>query len=509
MPPRVWLALLWTSCAAAQSIQGTVVNAATGSGIPNVKVELLWSGEFAYAATTDGQGRFAFERVKEGAYTASYTADGYEWVGPFSNPPEPRVYRATAGNTVEIVGHLMPMGHLSGRVLDPAGKPVPKAVVEIQGPGMQMNFPADDQGRFDFHKLGFPGAYTLSAIPPAGFPAPDRIPDDDRVLAWTRTWYPGVTDPGGAATIFLSPGGSVENLDLKLKPVSAHTIGGVLLQLDGKPAAGVEITLSSARGLFRAKTAEDGVFHFLAPDGDWRLTAEAQASFLNAKLHADQFVTVAGRDREGLKLRLDPPIAVTLRAVIETSPDTPARRFAPRPATLAAVNASGLALMGDRILARPQPDGGFELSAVYPRSYEVGAIAPPGFYLDSVRLGETALSGRVVELTAGAVVTLVYKADGATLRGQVENCGGGGVLLVPQDASRRYFDENGRASCDASGRYEFLSVRPGAYYVLAVAKTQSNYFWAAEWEDAMTNQATGVTLRANETLVVDLRALTR
>jgi hypothetical protein len=394
------------------------------------------------------------------------------------------------------------MGHLSGRVLDAGGKPVPKAMVEVEGPGIQMSYPADDQGRFDFHKLGFPGAYTVSAIPPPGFPAPGRVPDDDRLLAWTRTWYPGVTERAGAGTVLLSPGGSVENLDLKLKAVPAHAIRGVLLQPDVTPAANVDVALSGARGLFSAKAAEDGAFQFLAPDGDWRLSAES------AKLRASQYVTVSGRDREGVKLRLDPPIAVTLRAIAETSPDAPAPRFTPRPAMLAVVDVSGPGLSGDRVLARPQGDGTFELNAVYPRSYGVGAVAPPGYYLESVRLGETSVPGRVVELTAGAVVTLVYRSDGATLRGKVEECAGGGVLLVPQDPSRRHFDENRRASCDDAGRYEFLAVPPGGYYVLAVAKASSNFFWAAEWQDTMSHQATGVTLHPNETVLLDLRAVT-
>ena len=491
MPPRLLLVLLWVGCAVAQTVRGSVVNSATGAGIPGVKVDLLWSGDPAYNTTTDAQGRFLFEHVQAGAYTVQYGADGYEPVGTFVH--DPMLYRATAGNTLEITGHMLPMGHLAGRVLDPAGKPVPKAMVEVQGPGIQMNFAADDQGRFDFHKLSFPGSYTISAIPPAGYPAPDRVPDDDRTFAWTRTWYPG--------GIFLSPGASVENLDIKLKAVPAHEIRGVLAQPDGKAAAGVEVTLSSARGLLRAKTAEDGAFHFLVPDGDWRLSAES------AKLRANQSVTMAGRDRE-VKLPLDAPIAVTLRAAVETSPDKPAPKFMPRPATLASVDPSGLVLTGDRIFARPQGDGGFELTAVYPRSYEVGGIAPPGYYLDSVRLGENSVPGRVVELTAGAVVTLVYRADGATLRGQVENCAGGGVLLVAQDPSRRHFDENGRTACDTSGRYEIAAVRLGAYYVIAVAKAQSNFFWAAEWDEAMANQATGVTLHANETVTLDLRAVT-
>jgi hypothetical protein len=504
---RICLPLLCAACGMAQSIQGTVVNSVTGSGIPNVKVELMWSGDFAYAATTDNQGRFVFEHVQEGAYTVSYTAEGYEWIGLFSNPPEPRLYRATAGKTVEIVSRLMPMGHVSGRVLDPSGKPVPKAVVEVQGPGIQMGLQADAEGRFDFRKITFPGAYTISAIPPSGFAAPDRVPDDDRIFAWTRTWYPGVTDPGGAGKVVLTAGGSVENLDLKLKTAPGHSIRGILIQPGGKPVADIEVMLSSAKGLFKAKTAEDGAFQFLAPDGDWRLSAEAQPSFLNAKLRANQFVTVAGRDRE-VKLSLDPPIAITLRAVPETPAGTPVPKFIPRTVMLAAVDSTGLALSGDRVLAQPQPDGSFELAGVYPRSYAVGAVAPAGYYLDSVRVGESALPGHVVDLTAGAVVTLVYKADGATLRGKVEDCGGGGVLLVPQDASRRSPEDIARVSC-ASGRYEFTAIRPGGYYVLALAKDPSAYFWAEDWRDAMMNQAAGITLRPNETSALDLRAVQR
>jgi hypothetical protein len=381
-------------------------------------------------------------------------------------------------------------------------------VDEVQGPGIQMNFSADAEGRFEFHKLSFPGAYTISAIPPAGFPAPERVPDDDRDLAWTRTWYPGATDAAGAGKVLLTPGASVDNLELKLKAAPAHAIRGVLLQPDGKPAAGIEVTLSSGKGAFKAKAGEDGAFRFLAADGDWRLSAEAQASFLNAKLRASRFVTVAGRDREGVKLQLDAPIAVTLRAVAETPPDAPAPRFGPRMVMLAAVDGTGMGLMGDRVLARPKGDGTFELDPVYPRPYRVGAIAPAGYYLDSVRLGEIAVPSRVVEFTAGAVVTLAYKSDGATLRGKVEECGGGGVLLVSQDPSRRSQEDIARGSCDAAGRYELTAIRPGAYYVVALAKDTSTFFWAEDWQDAMVNQATSITLRPNETTVLDLRAVT-
>jgi Carboxypeptidase regulatory-like domain len=502
MPQRLWLVFFWVACAAAQSIQGTVVNTVTGNGVPGVKVELFWSGDPAYSATTDGQGHFRLEHVQAGAYTVEYTAPYFQWGGPFQRPPEPRLYRATAGNTVEIVAHMMPMGRLSGRVVDGAGEPVPKAVVEVVGPGMQMNFPADGEGNFKFDRFTFPGAYTLSAVPPSGFHPPARDPDDDRALAWTRTWYPGVTDAEGAGKIVLAPGGVLDNIELKLRTAAAHAVRGMLLNPDGTPAPKVDVSLGGPKGLWKARSADDGSFEFAAVvDGEWRLIAEAQPSVLNAKLRANQPVAVAGRGREGIKLQLHPPIPVTLRAVAETPENAPVPKFNPRPVMLVGAGS----FMGQRALARSNPDGTYNVDAVYPGAYDVGAPAPPGYYLAEIRLGGAPVSGRTVDLAAGAVVSLVYRADGGTVRGTVENCSSGGVVLVPQDAAARGEEDIRRTECDDRGQYEFAAVRPGGYYILAQARDPSAYFWTPRWSNALMNQAVSVSVRPNETVTLDLK----
>jgi hypothetical protein len=390
------------------------------------------------------------------------------------------------------------MGRLSGRVVDPSGKPVPKAVVEVAGPGIQMNFPADAEGRFDFHKLAFPGAYTVSAVPPSDFHPPAREPDDDRTLAWTRTWYPGVTDAEGAGRIVLSVGGSFDNLELKLRAVVAHAVRGRLINPDGTPAPQVDVSLGGPKGLWKIRSADDGSFEFAAAaDGDWRLSSQ------NAALRANLAIAVAGRDREGVKLQLEAPIPVRIRAVAETPRDTPVPKFAPRPVMLM----GGRGFLGQRVVARSNPDGTFQSDAVYPGMYEIGGRDPSGYYLDSVRLGETPVAGRVVDLSAGAVVTLVYKADGGAVRGRAENCAGGGVLLAPQDAAARGEFDIRRVECDETGRYEFASVRPGAYYTVAVPREPSTYFWVSEWNDALIARAASVTVKPNEPVTLDLRAV--
>jgi hypothetical protein len=499
MAPRLWLALFWVATAAAQSVQGTVLNAATGAGIPGVKVELDWSGELAYGTSTDAQGRFAFADVKPGTYSVQYTAAGFEWVGIFQRPPEPMLIRVSSGSPVELTAHLMPMGRMSGHVVDPAGKPVPKAVVEVAGPAMQMNVPVDADGKFRIDRLLFPGAYTVSAVPPAGFRPPDRDPGDDRPLAWTRTWYPGATDPQGAGKIFLNAGASFEDVEIKLRTAPAHVVRGRLLLPDGKPASGVEVTLSSVRGVFKTKSADDGAFEFVAVDGGWRLSAQS------VKLRAAKWIELAGRDLENLTLRLDEPISVKVRAIADVPAGTPAPRFLPRGAVLIAVDPSGLAIIGDRSMARLDQNGSAVVSDLYPRSYEIGGAEPPGYYLAEIRLGDTPIHGRVVELSAGATIALVFRADGGSIRGKVENCGDGGVLLVPQDPSARFPGDDRRVECDASGNYSFNSLRPGDYFVIAMPKTADSYIWNPVWSDGLQSQAASITVQPSQTVALDLK----
>lgn len=68
-----------TACAAAQTVEGTVVDSLTGNGIAAVRVVLRppISEETHYVATTDSLGHFAFEGVKTGSYQFDCTSPGY------------------------------------------------------------------------------------------------------------------------------------------------------------------------------------------------------------------------------------------------------------------------------------------------------------------------------------------------------------------------------------------------------------------------------------------------
>jgi hypothetical protein len=119
------------------------------------------------------------------------------------------------------------------------------------------------------------------------------------------------------------------------------------------------------------------------------------------------------------------------------------------------------------ISARPDEGGNFSFRNVYPGSYRIVPMLPPPLpnYLDAVRVGETDVGGAEVELSSEAVpVTVVYKTNGGALRGTVEKCASGPVLLVPQDTARQWLGFLRAARCDSNDRYGIAGVRPGEYY---------------------------------------------
>ncbi len=65
--PLIFAALfIMPAGALAQTVEGTVLDAATGAGVAGVKCELVKDGPVLYDMVTGPSGRFHFENVKEG-----------------------------------------------------------------------------------------------------------------------------------------------------------------------------------------------------------------------------------------------------------------------------------------------------------------------------------------------------------------------------------------------------------------------------------------------------------
>jgi hypothetical protein len=97
---------------------------------------------------------------------------------------------------------------------------------------------------------------------------------------------------------------------------------------------------------------------------------------------------------------------------------------------------------------------------------------------------------------------IVFRAGGGAVSGNVEDCQGGMVDLIPvQENLRGMLPKFGH--CDALGLFTVQAVRPGDYYALAVAPIPDIPVALA----TLLKQATKVTVRESETTRVDLKVV--
>ena len=158
------------------------------------------------------------------------------------------------------------------------------------------------------------------------------------------------------------------------------------------------------------------------------------------------------------------------------------------------------------ITADANRDGNFGFNSIYPDSYRIAPVAAPaGYYLDSVRVDETDIAAAEVQLSPGMLpIENRVQDQGGVVRGAVEKCASGAVLLIPVDAGMRWFGFLHSVRCDAMDHYEFDAVRPGEYYAVAFAGRDST----PSLDPGVLQQARRVTVKAGEAVIADLSAMT-
>jgi hypothetical protein len=507
---------------AAQPVEGHVVNAATGAGIPGVSVRLFPAGDSpgrlsetgkVYSTTTDSEGRFRIEGVEDGAYSPRYVATGF---APIPEPGNlaPAFPVVAGGDAVRLEIKMQPLGRLSGRVLDATGKPVPNAGLWLVGESKWCMPPicsprrsqakTNEKGQYSIADLDS-GPWLISAAAPSSWEPPGSL--DDTSLGWAQTFYPGETDPQLAQAIMVRPGSEQWNLDIQLAALPVHRVRGRVLDARGNPVQKAAVALGKGFGPdLTQETSSDGAFEFAAVvDDEWRLSAAANQNQVN--LWGVQSIEIKRHDLENVELRLTAPF--TLRGKIVMA--VPEGTQAPQPPPIDLILVSGTELMSDRRGGdiRVVSDGGdLKSRDIYPGTYRIDTLtdSPVPYYLDSIRLGDQDALGWVSILSDAQPLILTYKLGGGTVRGTIEGCGAADVLLIPQDPKIRRHTFLRVTTCGQNGQFEFLAVRPGEYYGLAITGDRS----AAVLQDgALLKQATRVTVNANEAVSADIRVIVR
>src|ERR1039457_1392752 len=229
--------ILWCICTFAQapdvkpddkcSIEGTVLNSATGEPVKKARVTLAPAGEHmdAYAATTDASGHFLIDEVDAGRFSLIVSRSGYtQSVSSPGGPKSSSVLTLEKGQKMkEIVIKLAPEGVISGRILDADGDPLGDVNIEC----MSIEYTrgkrqlvtshrtnANELGEFRLPRLAA-GKYIIRAtyydeIPLQERPGRAAGAGQAAKERYVTTYYPSTMNPTNASPIEVSPSAQID-----------------------------------------------------------------------------------------------------------------------------------------------------------------------------------------------------------------------------------------------------------------------------------------------------------
>ena len=541
MRPIVVLLLLAASLAAqTASVEGVVVNQATGQPLSDVHVRVL-TGDVAtvtvervYGAMSDRAGHFSISGMKPGLYLVVPERLGFVFVRPPGLIPATVLALKAGQHITDQKVEMMPCGFVSGRVVDDTGDPVPGAALQLRAAPPDTDFvnpfavplPNYTDNHGEFRMVVSPGKYYLQAWPrnygqPMGPVAP-----------YIATYYPNAGAMGDASPIQVKPGQDVTSLEILLahaKPpapggsaAASLTIGGLVTGA----ADGVRATVSLLRSSQNPSTVQtirgivaDAQGKFLIrglPPGNYKVFAQYAAGKVGLQSQAVE-VQLTGVDVDSLQLQLAPgeDLGGSLVVAGEAAGAAPARKIAVK---LEAAEPGGPGTP-ETSPAQVGQDGSFHIPAVFPGRYRVRVEPlPEGAFIRSVTLDGAAVDDAGFELShggpgdrlkitlsrnAGQLSGTVLGHDGAPLTSPLAE------VLVWKDAAQVMPEHNPVAA----SRYAVKDLRPGKVRVLAVdAFDFTNLAGAnnpAEFAKALLAAAEEIEVKEGVRLVKDLQVVAK
>lgn len=530
------------------SIAGTVV---TGAAAPQplagatvmvrhaVRDRRSTGADFDRQAITDEQGRFVFDGLIAGTYElratkAGYVASDYAAVAPGEEGQALAIAGGQAISGLIIV--LARAAVITGTVFDSAGQPVagvPVAARRSPSAASVKTVVTNRWGAYRLYDLP-PGEYVIVAIPePATVVATGEATSRSVGTAqpYAPVFYPGTTHADRAGRVKVGAAHEVGGIDLTMVLAGTAEIAGVVRDAQGRPAAGVLVSVSppgSTDAAHRGLSGADGSFRILNVIPG-RYTLRARLSRLTERLArgspivpADapattthwmtQDVDVDPGGLAGLDLVLQPTLRISGRVV-----------FDPRAASAApAAPSVRLRLLDDQgnsetpSAGMSPADGGFVIRGVVPGTYTLDVQVDDATWWPRSAVSDgrdlldlpTLLTADSDEATR-VLVTLTNRAT--ELVGTVLDVDGApsSAHLVVAPADRRLWQPRSRRLAvsrpDTTGRFEVRGLPSGDYLVLVLETIEPRDFWSANRFDEFARAAVTVRLREGEVTIQNLR----
>ncbi|MDX9974624.1 MAG: sigma-70 family RNA polymerase sigma factor, partial [FCB group bacterium] len=375
-------------------ISGRVYDAATGAGIPGVKVAAEMPGQpRAESAPTDKNGYYAFDTLPEGRWMLQRgEARSY----PFGKEIEKVAVNAAPARKITGVDFALRKGVLiRGHVLDPSGATVPKAHVHDGASRGTDIVRSDAEGRFELW-IPEPGIAALRAYTAGG--------DVESVTRRGITQTVPLQGLDGVELI-LHPYGKISGIvkNSAGRPVPSVSVNACVKESDGYKSFPSDSAVTDEKGAFEIARLFEGAYMLkVAETNVQEITLGSGQHLKDVALIADlpePSTPVPGQGTMTISGRILDPIGKPLQgAYVMVSGEDESNRWS-----------HGSQMTSD--------DGAYKITGLLPGLHEVWAMCPP--YSEAKRsavasgsggvelklVEEPVLKGRVLRADSGEPIT--------------------------------------------------------------------------------------------------------
>ncbi len=509
------------------SVTGEVRNAVSGMPVERAHISLRRynnGGWDKYGALTNAEGKYTITGIPAATYQV--TLDRVGFVPPLEVTRTALVLKAGEKKD-DFKVKLVPVGAISGRVLDAGGEPVEgiNVYAETGALSQRTGGVTDDRGQFRIGGLS-PGKYRVRAVPQA-LPLPPEIRTDGTAeVNYAATYHPGAADEKSGTRVIVGPGTDVTGVDIRMARTPIVRLAG---KVSGIPegAKNVFVQMMQANGgqsNSGGQVKADGSFEIWRPNpGKYNLRAMYNSS---GEMMASGVVEteVGESDIESIELRLMASEDIRVQVNFDdegakqaptqgpqgaqSTPGTQGTPQAPPPRPRGRITLRGLNGMGQMKMADVTEDAAFTIPKVMPGKYLV-TVTGYGGYVKSVRLGETISDGPMLNLnqgSGGAAVTVTLSSAYGEISGTVQDdkgpAAGAHVAIKDKNISQPIMRN---VESGADGTYSMKSVAPGTYQLLVVDESESHTITSEPVADDFEDLGETVEVTAKETVKRDLK----
>ena len=509
------------------SMEGRVVNAATGDAVRKVNLTLTSNHDSPepLTAQTDDKGGFSFQDLAPGSYRLIGEKAGFEkqHYGAGLNPNVGALFAVKAGEAVKgVTFKLVPNAVIGGRVLDQDGETMPNLVVSAlrstyvrgkrqwtQAGGATTN----DRGEFRIAGLR-PAKYIVGAtdinlgIGIAGV-SKGAMPDKPEP-AYGTTYFGNTGDIARAVPVEVRMGDDRRGADIQMIKTTTVRVRGkvvgapdgkilvVMLMRKGGPAMG------AAPGGVGMVQPTDATFEIKNVTPGAYLLIARSATSVTEPMGAPLAIEVGDQHIDGLEFALSPGAS-------ELSGKITIPAFQPTGEKGVTVTLDRVDFQtGDSPSAKAAEDGKFTLPNVFAGKYRIRVTGlPDNGYVKTVKSGGQEMDQDGADLSGGSgSLEIQVSRTGAQVEGSIMGAddkpvSGATVVLIPESGRESLYRS---MTAEADGTFDMKGVAPGKYKVLAWEDLEQGAYLDPDFVKPYEASAQGLIVEENVKVKLTLKA---